>query len=325
MVEKHWSEGVSKLSTWLSGQVSYEDAAKILERVGGIHRSDSTVWRRTQGWGEKMKALEEEQCQAAQHKPVESTQAVSEERLGAGLDGAIIYIREEGWKELKVGCVFQIKPHMVRDERIGEDVEIGQAVNNSYVAHLGGPETFGNKLFAEARRRNWLHERDTQVLGDGASWIWNLADEHFGGSHQTVDWYHAKQHLFAACLHFHSEGTPAAHRWMNTYAELLYQGHAQRIAQDLHKAAEAQPGADQEAGYFETHHRRMNYMELREQGWLMGSGMIESGAKQFKARFAGPGMRWLRKGAERLLPITAAVLGNQFDRIWTSVYNSPQI
>ena len=107
MVEKHWSEGVSKLSTWLSGQVSYEDAATILERVGGIHRSDSTVWRRTQGWGEKMKGLEEEQCQAAQHKPVESTQAVSEERLGAALDGAIIYIREEGWKELKIGCVFQ--------------------------------------------------------------------------------------------------------------------------------------------------------------------------------------------------------------------------
>jgi hypothetical protein len=111
---------------------------------------------------------------------------------------------------------------------------------------------------------------------------------------------------------------------MNTYAELLYQEHAQRIAQDLHKAAEAQLGADQEAGYFEYHHRRMNYMELSEQGWLIGSGMIGSGAKQFKARFAGPCIRWSRKGAERLLPINTAVLGNQFDRIWTSVYNSPQ-
>jgi hypothetical protein len=141
---------------------------------------------------------------------VESTEVVSEERLGAALDGAIIYIRDEVWKELKVGCVFQIKSHMVRDERIGDDVEIGQAVNNSYGVHLGGPETFGNKMFAEARQRNWLHVRDTQVLGDGASWIWNLAYAHFGGSHQTVDWYHAKQHLFAACLNFHPEGTPAA-------------------------------------------------------------------------------------------------------------------
>jgi hypothetical protein len=315
---------VSKWVTWLSGQVSYESAATILEQVGGIHLSDSTAWRAAQQWGEKMQVLEAEQSQAAQQKPVESTQALSEERLGAALDGAIIYVRGEGWKELKVGCVFQVEPHAIWDERIGEKVQVGQAVHNSYVAHLGPPQPFGNKLFAEARRRNWLHVRDTQVLGDGASWIWNLVEEHFGRSHQTVDWYHAKQPLFAACVSFHPEGTPASQRWMNTQAELLFQGHADRIAQNLRKAAETQPEADREAGYFETNHRRMNYMELREQGWLIGSGMIESGAKQFKTRFAGPGMRWSRKGAERLLPIRAAVLGNQFDRIWNSAYNSPQ-
>ncbi len=68
----------------------------------------------------------------------------------------------------------------------------------------------------------------------------------------------------------------------------------------------------------------MNYMALREEGWVIGSGMIESGAKQFKARFAGPGMRWSRDGAERLLPIRAAILGQQFDQHWDVIYNSPQ-
>jgi hypothetical protein len=308
----------------LSGQVSYEDAAEILEQVGGIHISDSTVWRSTQQWGEKLKVQEEAAAKAAQQKPVETTLAVSEERLGAALDGVIIYVRSEGWKELKVGCVFQVEPHMVRDERIDENVIMGHAVKQTYVAHLGGPQPFGEKLFGEARRRNWLHVAQRQVLGDGAPWIWNLAGEYFAGSQQTVDWYHAKQHLFAACYAFHSEGTPAAQRWMNRHSELLYQGHAEQIAQTLHAAAEQQPGADAEAGYFETNHRRMNYMELREQGWVIGSGMIESGGKQFKARFAGPGMRWSRKGAEQLLPIRAAILGNQFDHLWNSIYYSPQ-
>jgi hypothetical protein len=308
----------------LSGQVSYEDAAEILEQVGGIHISDSTVWRSTQQWGEKLKVQEEAAAKAAQQKPVETTLAVSEERLGAALDGVIIYVRSEGWKELKVGCVFQVEPHMVRDERIDENVIMGHAVKQTYVAHLGGPQPFGEKLFGEARRRNWLHVAQRQVLGDGAPWIWNLAGEYFAGSQQTVDWYHAKQHLFAACYAFHSEGTPAAQRWMNQHSELLYQGHAEQIAQTLHAAAEQQPGADAEAGYFETNHRRMNYMELREQGWVIGSGMIESGGKQFKARFAGPGMRWSRKGAEQLLPIRAAILGNQFDHLWNSIYYSPQ-
>lgn len=119
MTEKHWSEAVSKLTTWLSGQVSFEDAAEILEQVGGIHLSDSSAWRTTQYFGEKMKGLEEHQAQAAQQKPVETTPAVSEARLGAAMDGVIVYIRTEGWKELKVGCVFQIEPRTVRDERIG--------------------------------------------------------------------------------------------------------------------------------------------------------------------------------------------------------------
>ncbi len=324
MREKHWSEAVSKLITWLSGQVSFEDTAEILEQVGGIHLSDSTVWRTTQKWGEKLKEREEAQAKAAQQKPVETTPAVSEARLGAAMDGVTIYLREEGFKELKVGCVFAIAPRRVHDERIDEDVMVGHAVEQTYVAHLGGPQPFGKKLFAEARRRNWLHVRHTQVLGDAAGWIWNLAEEHFGGSEQTVDWYHAKEHLFAACYTLHPQGTPAAQRWLNKHCELLYQGHAEQIAQALHTAAEQQPGADAEAGYFETNHRRMNYMELREQGWVIGSGMIESGGKQFKARFAGPGTRWSRDGAERLLPIRAAILGNQFDRLWNTVYNPPQ-
>jgi hypothetical protein len=50
-----------------------------------------------------------------------------------------------------------------------------------------------------------------------------------------------------------------------------------------------------EADYFLKHHRRMHYMQLREQGWVIGSGMVESGIKQYKDRFCGAGMRWSRK------------------------------
>ncbi len=53
----------------------------------------------------------------------------------------------------------------------------------------------------------------------------------------------------------------------------------------------------QAAGYFDPNQRRMNYLELREEGWPIGSGMVESGAKQYKDRFTGPGMRWSRRGA----------------------------
>ena len=64
-------------------------------------------------------------------------------------------------------------------------------------------------------------------------------------------------------------------------------------------------------------------LKMREAEWPIASGTVESGAKQFKARFCGPGMRWSRQGAENLLPIRAAILSQRFDELWTRVYNSP--
>jgi len=79
----------------------------------------------------------------------------------------------------------------------------------------------------------------------------------------------------------------------------------------------------QEAGYFANHKRRMNYLEMRMEEWLIGSGTVESGAKQYKERFTGPGMRWKRTGAEHLIPIRSAIMSNSFHQSWRAIYNSP--
>lgn len=65
-------------------------------------------------------------------------------------------------------------------------------------------------------------------------------------------------------------------------------------------------------------------MELREDGFTIGSGMVESGCKQFRARFTGSGMRWSRPGVERLLPVRAAILSRRFDQAWNAAYSSPR-
>ncbi len=84
-----------------------------------------------------------------------------------------------------------------------------------------------------------------------------------------------------------------------------------------HKALE------REAGYFENHKRRMQYLDVRDGGLRIGSGMVESGCIQFGARFNGAGMRWSRTGAERLIPLRAAILSDRFDEVWHAAYNSP--
>jgi hypothetical protein len=71
------------------------------------------------------------------------------------------------------------------------------------------------------------------------------------------------------------------------------------------------------AQYFQTHERRMQYQEFREQGYPIGSGAVESGIKRFKHRLSGPGRRWSRPAAERMVVIRAAIMTDNFDDRWS--------
>ena len=68
------------------------------------------------------------------------------ERMGVGMDGALIFVLEEGWKELKVGCLFQVIQKDMLDKTTLEMERLRQATQNTYVAHLGGPEKFRQML-----------------------------------------------------------------------------------------------------------------------------------------------------------------------------------
>lgn len=327
----HWSEGVLKLAVWLSGIVDYETVEEILEKVGQIHVSDSSVWRHTQDWGKGFQHIFEKERIRSNVLPgrwgTPCKRAEPKGHMGVAMDGGMIHIRDEGWKELKVGSVFDVEVRPTLDEETGDRIELAHAENNSYVAHLGGPEVFGEMVWAEAARRDWEQAADTEVIGDGAPWIWNLAIDHFYDSRQIVDWYHATEHLAeAARLLKGEEGIPKT-LWFNARETMLFEGHAARIADELERASRGQSSVAQdlqkEAGYFHKNQRRMNYQEMREEGWAIGSGMVESAAKQFKARFSGPGMRWSRSGAERLIPVRSAIMSGRFENLWRDAYNSP--
>jgi hypothetical protein len=242
MWEHHWSESVVQYAVWLSGLVTFAEAATILATIGEIPIAASSIWRRVAVWGPKCQALEATQRAASAVAPTreELTQTVrlTGQDLGVAMDGGMVHIREEGWKELKVGCVFAIRQQPTCDKHTGEIVDLAHAVSNTYVAHLGGPAVFGDLLWAEARQRHWMQARDTIVLGDGASWIWNLAADKFFTSRQVVDWYHAKLHLTQAATALHGEGTATARRWLRDHETPLLQGHAERLARTLRQLAQ---------------------------------------------------------------------------------------
>jgi len=327
-----WSEGLVREAVWLSGRMgSYEQAAEVMHRMGRLGMSQGSIWRRVEKWGLELERVLEHKRAAANCLPHRGTMIRGSEaktgRLGGAMDGAMVHLREEGWKELKIGCVFEIETELLYDQHSKETVPHARAVNNSYVAHLGEPQPFGQMMWAEAKARNWDQYYDTQIIGDGAPWIWNLAEEHFFDSLQTLDWGHAAEHLSQAAQLLYPQNPDRGKRWFNQAQTRLFQGHAEQIAVDLHHHADHKTTQSKAlrtaAHYFDTHKRRTQYLEFREEGYVIGSGMVESEAKQYKARFTGPGMRWSRQGLNHLLPVRTAIMSNQFDQLWHSTFNSP--
>lgn len=67
----------------------------------------------------------------------------AEKRMGVA-DGAIINVRQEGWKELKIACVFGVGVRRRTDPQTEEEAPVAQAIDSSYVAHWEDPMASGN-------------------------------------------------------------------------------------------------------------------------------------------------------------------------------------
>lgn len=327
-----WSEGLAKLAVWQAGRSSYREAQETLSRVGRLFMSASSIWQCANQWSEQLcqwQAVEQARANAMPGRDhPQPGEARHDTRMGVSMDGWMLNIMGEGWKEVKSGSVFEVIMAQGQDELSGEQVELAQAEGCTYVAHLGGPEDFGQKLWAEASARRLPAAYDKACVSDAAHWIWGLCQDYFPEAEQIVDWYHAKQHLHAAANLLHAEGTDGARRWVEGHKTALYQGHAAAIARLLERQAQglAKDRADKllsEAGFFRNNQRRMQYLEYRENGWPIGSGTIESGCKQFQMRLKGSGMRWSRPGAQRMLALRASVMSNCFDLHWAFLANSP--
>jgi hypothetical protein len=303
---------------WLAGVVAYEQAAQVFARIGHCAIPASSIWRVTQAYGDGLQTYEQKQQQQVRPERLVLPPAGLDhhQRKGVSLDGGKMHLRGEGWKEFKVGTVYDIALVTETDPETKEDVEVARGVNMAYQAVLGSVEEFGPALWTLAVAHDVPQAAEVAVTADGAEWIWNLTDDYFPDSVQIVDWYHATEHLAQAAGALYGADEAAAQRWQQARRDDLYLGAVDKITTPLLAA-----NLSSLAQYFQTHDRRMQYQEFREGGYPIGSGTVESGIKRFKHRLSGPGMRWSRPAAERMLVIRAAIMTGDFDDRWRLALN----
>jgi len=197
--------------------------------------------------------------------------------------------------------------------------------STTYVGAIEPAEEFGFRVYSEAWRRGWDWVKLKVVIGDGAVWIWNLANQHFPGAIQIVDLYHARQHLWEIAALLHPNDPAAKKSWMVPMKELLDQGEIGSLTARLREIAAEHAASNtglteeilKEAEYLDTNASRMNYPRFRAMGLFAGSGVIEAGCKAVVgSRLKRSGMFWTVRGANAIIALRCCRLNGRFEDYW---------
>jgi hypothetical protein len=229
-------------------------------------------------------------------------------RKGKGPDG------RAHTREVKLGVVFT--QTTVDDEGF----PIRDPDSSSYVSTLEPVEHFGTLIYAEARRRGSAKAKEVVILGDGATWIWNLAKAHFPEATHIVDLYHAREHLsdLAKLLAPVLGDEQAA--WLAKRKDELDDGDVPAIlaaARALDVPANKTKDLDTALGYFENNASRMAYKTFRAAGHFVGSGSVEAGCRAVVAqRLKLSGMRWSLRGATGIATLRCQDASGRWEENW---------
>lgn len=320
------SRGLAPLLGLLGVGAAFDEAQKQAQKLLLLDISDNTIRKATQQMGETQALVEEAwQTQSKSFaflNGAERRQAARPRRLYGSLDGVLVPIGPE-WRELKVGSWYEVEALPQRQwpsrykRRLGQ-LEAQRATNISYFCDLEQASVFSELLWATGCQRRADLAEEIVFVADGAQWIWRLVAENFPQAVQILDWYHALEYL-----------TPIAHAlfqeevqrdaWLEDMTANLWFSRTQQVIDiclDLHDHPQAGEHAQTAATYYHNNISRMDYARWRREGYLIGSGTVESGCKQIAtARLKCAGARWTELGAQLVAKARAAWLCQDWDAL----------
>ena len=198
--------------------------------------------------------------------------------------------------------------------------------SSTYVATFDGKDALAPLVEAEYLRRGGEHFRQVVALGDGAAWIWTMAEALYPHATHIVDIYHAREHLTDLAAHL-AFITPDPAAWLADRSAELDAGNIQAIieaARGYHLDGIKADDLDKKLGYFERNAQRMRYAHFRKLGMFIGSGAIEGGCKAIVVQRAKQaGMHWTVAGAADIIALRCQHASGRWDELWPASAGRP--
>ena len=308
-----------------AARVSFAETSALLRELAGIDIDAKTAERRAEALGREI---------AADELAVVEPEPSDARTLYLGLDGTGVPVRKaetagrrgkqpDGGaktREAKLAAVWSAETTGAdgAPARDPGSVTCSAAIESAATRDTDTePAPFARRVVREAARRAFGAAERRVVLGDGAAWIWNIADEHFPGAVQIVDIFHANEHLFDIAKAVYGHDSELSRAWARQRRDELHAGAFDDLLQAIGAHAgnceEARKGRD----YFVNNRRRMRYPEFRAAGLCVSTGVVEGACKTLVgSRLKRGGMHWSVDGANAILALRSCMISNRFDDFW---------
>jgi len=305
---QHASPWVVAQAIALATRIPYRQATRLLVELLEAPVDHRTLHAWVQAAGAQVMAEEdEEQDRVFGRGEQPCIDAGVREIVVTEVDGTFLKAQRETAPdfEVRLGVLFS-----------GKELESATAKHRRYRLRervlYGGvepAEAFGERLFLAGEARLGLsHAKHLLLVGDGAEWIEALAGHQRWKATYQLDWWHLtrafhrtfpdRPELVAQLKSalYQSQGEQVV--LLVALAKAMGKGDPERVAR-LYSYVQANQG-----GFYGARQLRQHLSPEARPVAVEGSGAIE---KQMDLtvgrRFKGQGMRWTRKGANRLLKL----------------------
>jgi hypothetical protein len=325
-----WSPGIQRQTARLGAKESFREVATDLRELAGVRMSRKDTERVSERIGEDIERwdkAERDRIRFMEPPPPETPKTI--ETLYIQYDGTGVPMTQQEvagrkgkqkdgsakTREAKLGCVFT----QTSFDKKGRPIR--DPASTSFTGAIEACHPFGERIYAEAVRRGLFKAKRVVVPSDGAEWIKNIAQTHFGRATHIIDLYHAREHLVGLCKLLFYRDLKRLNRYKDRWWDLLDEGNVEKLIEQarafLPKDQRAGKDARREIGYFEKNKDRMRYAQFKAQGMFVGSGVIEAGCKTvIGQRLKQSAMEWTVRGANAIIALRCATVSGRTEDYW---------
>jgi len=307
--------------------VSFQEGSSILRELAGVDVDPKRVERAAERLGVEIAEDEKALAQPIDPRPLAPTLYMAVDGTGVPMHRSELVGRHgkqpDGSAKTREAKLCAIWTAEARDEQGRPVRDPGSVSYTAAIETAASPDAspksspFAERVLREAYRRRFDHTQRRVLLGDGAPWIWKLAEIHLPDAIQIVDLFHAKQRLSDIAKAVYGPTSHLATAWARRRHAELDQGHIDKILKALSRLASRSHEARNGIVYIQTNRHRMQYPSFRAQDLCISSAVIEAGCKiVVGARFKRAGMHWTTAGANAILALRSSRLSGRFEDFW---------